>query len=74
MQCRVSGRFARVCICILDGGHFPFLDAVADPRSIGLALRATSHIRLSTLIGGEGPSSLHTTLEGPTEYVNARWM
>jgi hypothetical protein len=21
-----------------------------------------------------GPSSLHTTLEGPTEYVNARWM
>ena len=31
----------------------------------------------STLIGGKvgaGPSSLHTTLEGPTEYVNARWM
>ena len=31
----------------------------------------------STLIGGKGgagPSSpLHTTLEGPTEYVNARW-
>jgi hypothetical protein len=49
-------------------------------------LRATSHTRLSardhytssTLIGGKGgagPSSLlHTTLEGPTEYVNARWM
>jgi len=47
-------------------------------------LRATSHMRLraceqytlSTLIGGKGgagPSSLHTTLEGPTEYVNARW-
>ena len=47
-------------------------------------LRATSHTRLrardqyssSTLIGGKGgagPSSLHTTLEGPTEYVNA-WM
>ena len=46
-------------------------------------LRATSHTRLrardhytsSTLIGGKGgagPSSLHTTLEGPTEYVNAR--
>jgi hypothetical protein len=43
-------------------------------------LRATSHTRLrahdhytsSTLIGGKGrvgPSSLHTTLEGPTEYV-----
>ena len=25
-------------------------------------------------IGGAGPSSLHTVLEGPTEYVNARWM
>ena len=23
---------------------------------------------------GAGPSSLHTTPEGPTEYVNARWM
>ena len=31
----------------------------------------------STLItgkGGAGPSSLHTTLEGPMEDVNARWM
>ena len=49
-------------------------------------LRATSHTRLrardrynsSTLIGGKGgagPSSLlHTTLEGPAEYVDARWM
>ena len=48
-------------------------------------LRATSHMRLrarhhytsGTLIGGKGgadPSSLHTMLEGPTEYVNARWM
>ena len=46
---------------------------------------ATSHMRLrahdqytsSTLVGGKGgagPSSLHTTLEGPSEYVNARWM
>ena len=46
-------------------------------------LRATSHTRLrahdhstsSTLMGekcGAGPSSLHTTLEGPTEYVSAR--
>jgi hypothetical protein len=47
-------------------------------------LRATSHTRLrardhyytsSTLIGGKGgagPSLLHPTLEGPTEYVNAR--
>ena len=50
-----------------------------------LKVRATSHTRLrahdyytsSTLIGGKGgagPSSLHTTLEGPMEYVNANWM
>ena len=49
------------------------------------SLRATTHTRLrahdhstsSTLIGGKGgaaPSSLHTTLEGPNEYMNARWM
>jgi hypothetical protein len=48
-------------------------------------LGPTSHMRLiacghctsSTLIGGKGGagrSSLHTTLEGPMEYVNARWM
>ena len=48
-------------------------------------IRATSHTRpsahdhytLSTLIGGKGgasPSLRHTTLEGPKEYVNARWM
>ena len=50
-----------------------------------VALRATSHTGLGAphhytaniVIGGKGragPSSLHTTLEGPTEYVNARWM
>jgi hypothetical protein len=50
-----------------------------------VSVRATSHTRLrardhytsSTLIGGKGgagPSSLHTTFEGPKEYVNARWM
>jgi hypothetical protein len=54
-------------------------------RLVGMELRATSHTRLrardqhtsSTLIGrkgGAGPSSLHTTLEGPTEYVDAQWM
>ena len=48
-------------------------------------LRATSHTRLrardhhtsSTLLGGKGragSTSLHTTLAGPTKYVNARWM
>ena len=53
------------------------------PSHGGLTLRVTSYTRLrardqytsSTLIGGKGgagPSSLHTTLEGPMEYVNAR--
>jgi hypothetical protein len=40
-------------------------------------LRARDHCTSSTLIGGKGgagPSSLHTMLEGPTEYVNSRWM
>jgi len=40
-------------------------------------LRAHDHYTSSTLIGGkhgDGPSSLHTTLEGPTEFVTARWM
>ena len=54
-------------------------------KSKSLILRATLCTRLraryiwisNTLIGGKGgagPSSLHTTLEGPTEYVNARCM
>ena len=40
-------------------------------------LRAHDHFTSSTLMGGKGgagSSSLHTTLEGPTEHVNARWM
>jgi hypothetical protein len=52
---------------------------------VALSIRATSHTKLrarddytlSTLIGGKGgagPSSLHTMLEGPTEYVSGRWM
>ena len=46
--------------------------ATSDTR-----LRARDHYASSTLIGGKGgagPSSLHTTFEGPTEYMNARWM
>ena len=42
-----------------------------------MRLRARDHYTFGTLIGeqgGAGPSSLHTLLEGPTEYVNARWM
>ena len=53
------------------------------PFSWWITLRVTSYTRLrardqytsSTLIGGKGgagPSSLHTTLEGPTEYI--KWM
>ena len=34
----MSGSFAWVCICILDGGHFSFPDADEDPGSTGLAL------------------------------------
>ena len=40
-------------------------------------LRARNQYTSSPLIGGKGgagPRSLHTTLEGPTEYVDARWM
>jgi hypothetical protein len=56
---------------------------IKKETSLSPLVRATSHMRLragdhfisSTLVGGKdgaGPSSLHTTLEGPTEYVNAR--
>ena len=59
--------------------------ALKAPSHHIMTLRATSHTSLrardhyisSTLIGGKGgvgPSSLHTTLEGPMEFVNARWM
>jgi hypothetical protein len=37
-----------------------------------MRLRARDRYTSSTLIGGKdgaGPTSLHTTLEGPTEYV-----
>jgi hypothetical protein len=66
--------------------HKPLVLRWADRALSQSKLRATSYMRLrahdhfisSTLIGGKGgagPSSLlHTTLEGPTEYVNARWM
>jgi hypothetical protein len=39
--------------------------------------RTCDHYTSSTLFGGKGeagPNSLHTTLEGLTEYVNVRWM
>ena len=40
-------------------------------------LRARDHYTSNILIGGKGgagPSLLHTALEGPMEYVIARWM
>ena len=40
-------------------------------------MRAHDHYTPSTLIGGKGgagPHSLHTTIGGPTKYVNARWI
>ena len=51
---------------------FMYVRATSNTR-----LTARDHYTSSTLIGGKGgagPSSLHTTLEGPTEYVNARWV
>ena len=35
-ECRMSGNFSWVCICILEGGHFSFLNANA--LTTGLAL------------------------------------
>jgi hypothetical protein len=40
-------------------------------------LRSRDHHTSNTLVGGKGgagPSSIYIMLEGPTEYVNARWM
>ena len=48
-----------------------------DPKATShMRLRARHHCHSMTLIGGKGganSSSLHTTLGGPREYVNARW-
>jgi hypothetical protein len=35
----MSGSFAWVYICIMEGGHFSIPDADANPRMTGLALR-----------------------------------
>jgi hypothetical protein len=52
-------------------GEYTMLRAPSHTR-----LRARDHYTSSILIGGNGvgSSSLHTMLEGPTGYVNARRM
>lgn len=41
----MSDNFAWVQICILDGGHFSFLDAGANPRTNGHALTPPNHMQ-----------------------------
>ena len=71
----------KMCHYISYHSHMKYHTTLTTIQSV----RANSHMRLrahdqytsSTFIGGKGgagPSSLHTMLEGPTEYVNARWM
>ena len=79
-------KYPKKSLYVLYGSHTRLLSS-SSYQDFGLScdFRATSHTRLrardqytsNTLIGGKGgagPSSLHTPLEGPTEYVNARWM
>ena len=40
---RMSGGFTWVCICIMEGGHFSFLDADANPELTWLALMMFSY-------------------------------
>jgi hypothetical protein len=39
-ECKMSGSFVWVCICILEGGRFSIMDANADPGLVGIVLRA----------------------------------
>ena len=58
----------------------PHSEVVGDlgPLHTRSRLRARDRYNSSTLIGGKGGAGpsllLRTTLEGPMEYVNARWM
>jgi hypothetical protein len=70
----------------LPDDHYPHtLPLKSKLSEESIYTRATSHTRLrardhytsSTLIGvknGAGRSLFRTTIEGPTEHVNARWM
>ena len=42
-----------------------------DQEPVTITLQALSYIGGKV---GASPSSLHTALEGPREYANARWM
>jgi hypothetical protein len=66
-------------------GQHLFLNIILSNFIVGIewkvwcdhGMRARDHYISNTLIGGKGKagsSTLHTTLEGPLEYVNARWM
>ena len=81
-RCNQWLALAKIALKVLPAGRNRSL--VANTNRCGEGIRATSHTRLrvrahytsSTLVGENGragPSSLHSTLEGPTEYVNARW-
>jgi hypothetical protein len=50
----------------------PLTQQIGQASRCKAALTACDHCTSSTLIGGKGgagPSSLHTTLEGPIEYA-----
>ena len=73
----VSTKIMKVAVC-----NKLVVEFVKNAFDRSIDLRATSHTRLrardhyisSTLIGGQGragPSSLHTIIEGPMEYVKS---
>ena len=59
-------------------GRKESVEELAEGQTSPTSLIARDHYTSSTLIGGEGGGAprwlRHTTLEGPTEYVNAIWV
>jgi hypothetical protein len=70
------GRCSRMCAFTLR--NFGGRARIVHDRTKGhFTHEHASPLHFKHSIGGKGganPRSLHTTLEGPTEYVNARWM
>ena len=67
----MNSRGSKVGTCGHEWGLGPYVNT-SHTR-----LQARDHYTQSTLISGKGrvgPSLFHTTLEGPTEYVNTIWM